>query len=180
LSVRLPHLAALALVLATGAMLLLHGAATKALPGVALTPARTARASDPPAAKATQRRAGTPAASANKSNVAAKSNRPSHGPSLASTQIAPFTYEIYPKTSPQLNLAEAGFQINVHQVSPLQEKVVISNQLGGGTALQQSFRATDRAYWIEASYGDDAPGQDANLGDDGFVLTDAQGYITQN
>ncbi len=171
MSVRAAHLGALALVLASGAVLLLHGASAKTVPGVAL-PAATAPKSQTPAPPKQAGHAKTQGASAS----AAK---PSHGPLLSSTQIAPFTFEVYPTPAAQLSQAEAGFQIAVHQVSASERKVVISNQLGGGTALQQNFLATDHAYWIETSYGDDAPGQDANLGDDGFVLTDAHGYITQ-
>jgi hypothetical protein len=171
LSVRAAHLGALALVLASGTVLLLHGASTKTVPGVAL-PAATAPKTQTAAAP-------KPAGQAKTKAPAGSAAKPTHGPLLSTTQIAPFTYQIYPTQAAQLSQAEAGFQIAIHQVSPSERKVVISNQLGGGTALQQNFLASDHAYWIETSYGDDAPGQDANLGDDGFVLTDAHGYITQ-
>ncbi len=180
--VRAAHLGALAGVLAVGAVLLLHGASAKSVPGVALSAAHTPHAASQPAPTSG---AGTPTATkqakptASRSSSSGTAAKPSHGPQLSATQIASFTYEIYPSPASQLSLADAGFQITVHQVSSSEKKVVITSQLGGGTALQQNFLASDHAYWIETSYGDDGPGQDANLGDDGFVLTDAQGYITQ-
>ena len=171
MTVRAAHLGALAVVLASGALLLLHGASAKTVPGVALATA--------PGPHATAPAAPSQAGHTKQASAPAAATKPSHGPLLSSSQIAPFTYEVYPTPTAQLSQAESGFQIAVHQVSPSERKVVITNQLGGVTALQQNFLASDRAYWIETSYGDDAPGQDANLGDDGFVLTDAQGYITQ-
>ena len=168
--VRAPHLAALLTVLAAGAWLLLHGASAKPVPGVAFagTPASQTRSAGSP------KHAADPPASHRAAHPAAKG-----ATKLSATQIWPFAYEIYPSASSQLTQADAGFQISVQPASATQRKVVVKSQLGGNTALQQNFLASDRAYWIETSYGDDAPGQDANLGDDGFVLTDAQGYITQ-
>ncbi len=168
--VRAPHLAALLTVLAVGAWLLLHGASAKPVPGVAFAGTPAAHASSAAAPK----KATDPPATHRAAHSAAKG-----GTKLSATQIWPFTYEVYPSASSQLTQADAGFQISVHPASASERKVVIRSQLGGSTALQQNFQASDRAYWIETSYGDDAPGQDANLGDDGFVLTDAQGYITQ-
>ena len=171
MTVRAAYLGALAVVLASGALLLLHGASAKAVPGVAL--------SSPPAPHAAPPAKGGHSGHSAQAKAVTAAAKQSHGPLLASTQIAPFTYEVYPTPGAQLGQAEAGFQISVRQLSAIERKVVITNQLGGVTALQQNFLASDRAYWIETNYGDDAPGQDANLGDDGFVLTDAQGYITQ-
>lgn len=170
MTVRAAHLGALAVVLASGALLLLHGASAKSLPGVALAAASASHATAPVAPQPT----GQPSAS----HAPASAVKLSHGPLLSSTQIAPFTYEVYPAPATQLSQAQAGFQIAVQPVSTSEKKVVIKNQ-SGGTALQQNFLASDHAYWIETSYSDDAPGQDANFGDDGFLLTDAQGYITQ-
>ena len=190
MSIRAPHLAALGVVLLTGGWLLSHGASVKAMPGVALAATAPATGSStaggPTHASATKGSPSStgPSASAARSHSAASTAAAAappaqHGTLLSGTQIAPFTYEIYPAAAAPLSQAEAGFTIAVHAATPGQKKVVITNQIGGVTALAQTFRSTDRAYWIETNYGDDGPGQDANLGDDGFILTDAQGYITQ-
>ncbi|HZD86655.1 MAG TPA: hypothetical protein VE088_01455 [Gaiellaceae bacterium] len=51
---------------------------------------------------------------------------------------------------------------------------------GSGQAAQTStFRAGDRVYFVEASLGDESGNVDYNFGDDGVVVTNAQGYIVQ-
>jgi hypothetical protein len=39
--------------------------------------------------------------------------------------------------------------------------------------------ASDRVYFIEASFGDDSGNTEYNFGDDGVLVTDAQGRIVQ-
>lgn len=87
-------------------------------------------------------------------------------------------YEIYPSmSSSALQGAEDGFSIHVAPTSGGMLLISIKSQFPGGPSLQQKALGTDHVYWVEANYGDDAPGQDGNLGDEGVLLTDAQGYI---
>lgn len=104
----------------------------------------------------------------------------SRGPLLSSTPYAAYAYEVYPATpSGQAVTAEDGFSVTVRRTSAGTVLLDVQSQFSGGPSLKKQVLATDRVYWVETSYGDDAPGQDANLGDDGVVLTDAHGYITQ-
>lgn len=166
MKVRLPHLGALAVVLATAGVLAAHGATAQSLPGVAMSSPPRAVSTPPRTVVASSRHPGS------STKVAAT------GPLLSSTAFASAAYEVFPRASGQLAQAEAGFQIGVQPASAGKEQLVVKSS-SGATLLQRSFLSTDRAYWIETSYGDDGPGQDANLGDDGLVLTDAQGHITQ-
>ncbi len=186
-----PRLVTLALVLAVGAALGVHGLNAPKIPGVSLSGGTTAAGGSPAASSAaassqtqgsssaSQSSSGNSQNTSGSSGSAASSPAPaSKGPLLSSTQFAPFTYEIYPTAASQAGLAEDGFSITV---KPGQSggKTLVVGAAAGGTLATKSFLNTDRVYWIETSYGDDAPGQDANYGDDGYILTDAQGYITQ-
>lgn len=98
---------------------------------------------------------------------------------LSSQSYAPYTYEVYPaKPSQQALIAETGFNIKVHPSAGGTDTISIQSQFSGGPSVTKSFLATDKVYWFEASFGDDAQGADVNLGDDGWLLTNAQGYIT--
>jgi hypothetical protein len=46
-------------------------------------------------------------------------------------------------------------------------------------ATAQTYKGGARVYVVEASMGDEAGSSDYNLGDDGVVVTDAQGRIVQ-
>lgn len=84
------------------------------------------------------------------------------------------------KPSQQALVAEAGFSIKVQPSTGGKDTISIQSQFSGGPSVTKAFLATDKVYWIEASFGDDAQGEDVNLGDDGWLLTNAQGYITTN
>ncbi len=166
-----PRLVTLAIVLAAGAALAVHGISAPQVPGVAL--AGTAPQSAAPA-HASSSGSSTHAQSQGKAKPTS-----SKGTLLSSTQIAPFTYEVYPAAAAQATQAESGFNITVKPAAGGGATLSIQSALAGGAAVTKTFQAGDKVYWIETSYGDDAPGQDANYGDDGYVLTNAQGYITQ-
>lgn len=103
---------------------------------------------------------------------------PSHGQLLSTSQFGPISYQIYPsRSSSAVQAAEDGFTIHVAPTSGGMLLISIKSQFPGGPSLQQKALGTDHVYWVEANYGDDAPGQDGNLGDEGVLLTDAQGYI---
>lgn len=40
-----------------------------------------------------------------------------------------------------------------------------------------TYAASDKIYFIEASFGDDSSNQEFNLGDDGVIATNSQGHI---
>jgi hypothetical protein len=187
-----PRLVTLALVLAVGAALGVHGLNAPNIPSVALSGGNgsaggSSAASNAGAAGTTQTSSGASqstsgssrSSSGSSSSAPASSNTPSKkGPLLSSTQFAPFTYELFPTAAAQAPQAEDGFSITV---KPGQngENTLVIGAAGGGTLATKAFLASDKVYWIETSYGDDGPGQDANYGDDGYILTDVQGYITQ-
>ncbi len=85
---------------------------------------------------------------------------------------------MYPSPGSQLAQAESGFTVTIQSGQGGGKTLSVANS-SGGSLLKRSFVSTDHVYWVETSYGDDAPGQDANYGDDAYILTDAQGYITQ-
>lgn len=122
----------------------------------------------------------TSTSSSSSSTSSSSASSSSRGPLLSSTPYAAYAYEVYPATpSGQAITAEDGFSVTVHRASGSTVLLDVQSQFSGGPSLKKQVLATDRVYWVETSYGDDAPGQDANLGDDGVVLTDAHGYITQ-
>ncbi|MDA8346152.1 MAG: hypothetical protein M0Z66_11785 [Thermaerobacter sp.] len=177
-----PRLITLGLVLAVGAALAVHGIHAPNAPGVALSGGQGSG----PAATATSSSGSTTSpnasgSSSKGSSQASTTTQPAStkGTLLSSTQIAPFTYELYPTTASQTLQAESGFTITIKSAAGGQKSLDIQSAVAGGPGLQKTFNATDKVYWIETSFGDDGPGQDANYGDDAYILTDAQGYITQ-
>ena len=180
-----PRLLTLALLLAAGAALGVHGLNAPQVPGVALSGSQNAAGASAAAGAKQSGSASSQGASTGSgqgTTTAAASSPPAHqkGTLLSSTQVAPFTYELYPTLAAQATQAEDGFTITVTPGQGGKNSLDIKGAAGGGSLVHRSILATDKVYWIETSYGDDAPGQDANFGDDGYVLTDAQGYVTQN
>lgn len=187
-----PRLITLALILVAGAALAVHGASAPATPGVALNSSGSGGGSSA-SSQTTGSTQGTAqtgsssggssgssaSSSSNASSKSAPSTSASRGPLLSSTQIAPFTYEIYPQVNSQAALAESGFTVKIGNGSSGEKTIDVQTSVPGGGGLHNQFRATDKVYWVETSFGDDGPGQDANFGDDMYIMTDAQGYITQ-
>ena len=69
-----------------------------------------------------------------------------------------------------------GLSISVHRTgSGISVKAGVSGQPGADHAYAKGARV----YVVEASMGDEAGNSDYNLGDDGVVVTDAQGRILQ-
>lgn len=102
------------------------------------------------------------------------------GPLLGSTQYAPYAYQLYPgQESGQARLAMAGFDVSVRP-SGL-GTITVSVSAAGGTqgAQTTTYPASDRVYFIEASFGDDSGNTEYNFGDDGVIATNAQGRIVQ-
>ena len=125
------------------------------------SPARagpTARASTAPAA--------TPSASGNA------------GPLLSSEPFAQFTYLVWPGTqSAAAQQAMSGLTISVsRRAGGLSVRAGVAGQ---PLPSAQFYPDGARVYVIESSLGDDSTNIDYNLGDDGLVVTDAQGRIRQ-
>ncbi len=126
---------------------------------------------------------GTPAASAPASAApgATQGPRPpatrAAGPKLSSQSYAAYAFQVWPAASSAARAAATGLVIRVSRQGP-----GISVRAGvAGQPLPAAtyYPAGAKVYVIEASMGDDAGGADYNLGDDGLVVTDAQGRIVQ-
>jgi hypothetical protein len=133
------------------------------------------------------RTAGTPAAHPRSSAVGpAASARPASGPAgaasspaptLASQPYAQYAFQVWPgKPTAAAQAALTGLSVTVQvQAGGLLVTAGVNGQPAGAPHL---YRAGARVYVVEASMGDDSGGgSDYNLGDDGLIVTDAQGRI---
>jgi hypothetical protein len=57
--------------------------------------------------------------------------------------------------------------------------ILVTAAANGQSAGAQTYPRGARVYVVESSLGDDSGSSDYNLGDDGLVVTDAQGRIVQ-
>jgi hypothetical protein len=99
------------------------------------------------------------------------------GPPLSSQSFASYSYVVWPGApSAAARSAMTGLSITVHRTgSGLSVTAGVSGQPGAPHA----YPGGARVYVVEASMGDEAGNSDYNLGDDGVVVTDAQGRIVQ-
>jgi hypothetical protein len=127
----------------------------------------------------------TAPSSSSSTTVPAKGSSPTSGPPaqklgplLSSTQYAQYAYQVYPgPESSRTRQATAGFDIQVtSQAGTIHLSVSVP---GNGQAQTASYPAGDRVYFIEATLGDDSGNSDYSFGDDGVVVTNAQGYLVQ-
>jgi hypothetical protein len=98
---------------------------------------------------------------------------------LSSTQYASYAYQLYPgQESSQTKLATAGFDV---RITPSAGNIDVSVSATGSTQGAQSstYPASDHVYFIEASLGDDSGNSEYNYGDDGVLVTNADGRIVQ-
>ncbi len=73
--------------------------------------------------------------------------------------------------------ALTGLTVTVHnRASGLSVTAGVTGQGPGSTKL---YVGGVRVYVVEASLGDDSGNSDYNLGDDGLVVTNAQGRVVQ-
>lgn len=98
------------------------------------------------------------------------------GALLASQPFAPYSFVIWPGTpSVAAKAALTGLSVSVHrQASGLSITAGVNGQTAGPAHL---YPKGVRVYVVEATMGDDSGNSDYNLGDDGIVVTDAQGRI---
>jgi hypothetical protein len=100
------------------------------------------------------------------------------GPKLGSQSYSSYAFQVWPGTvSSAAKAAEIGLVIKVRQQG---SGISVSAGVAGQTLPAPTFYPNGtRVYVIEASLGDDSGNSDYNLGDDGLVVTDAQGRILQ-
>jgi hypothetical protein len=101
---------------------------------------------------------------------------PTPGPKLSSQSYASYSFAVWPVTpTAAAKAAETGLVIKVSRQG---NGILVSAGLAGQPLPAPVFYPTGaKVYVIEASMGDDASNSDYNLGDDGLVVTDAQGRI---
>lgn len=163
-----------------GGLLAAHGWAdwrTPVVPG-GLGPGAAAgrlsgSASGPAAAASPRNSPGRTAGPASSPSPASSARHP--GPLLASQPFAPYAYQIWPgRRSSAAQAALAGLTITTHRQSTGLSVVAGVN---GQPGSPRFYPAGARVYVVEAALGDDSGNSDYNLGDDGIVVTDAQGRI---
>ncbi len=100
----------------------------------------------------------------------------SPGPPLKSQPFAPYAFSIWPGTpNSAAQAALTGLSISVRrQGAGLSVSASVNGQPAGAPHL---YPGGADVYVIEASMGDDSGSSEYNLGDDGIVVTDAQGRI---
>jgi hypothetical protein len=152
----------------------LAGGTTSAAPAMSPAPASAS------AAPATQGPSASPAAA---SPAATPSSSPasssSHaGPALSSEPFASAAFQIWPgPMSAAAQQALTGLTVSVHkQRTGLS---VVAGVHGQPSAAPHLYVGGVKVYVVEASMGDDSGNSDYSLGDDGLVVTNAQGRIMQ-
>jgi hypothetical protein len=95
---------------------------------------------------------------------------------LSSQPFAQYAYVIWPgKPGPAAQAALAGLTINVRRQGT--GVSVVAGVTGQQASAPHYYPLGARVYVIEASLGDDSGNSDYNLGDDGIIVTDADGRI---
>jgi hypothetical protein len=159
-------LALLAVTGAVGLILGLHGWSVR---GAGFPPGSLVAGSGPataPRASAAPRATGSPGHPA----------AGGHGPLLSSEPYAREAYQVWPGTrSAAARLALTGLKISVRrQGSGLS---VTAGVIGQASPAPHLYPLGARVYVVEASLGDDSGNTDYSLGDDGLVVTSAQGSV---
>lgn len=102
----------------------------------------------------------------------------SPGPLLSSEPYAQYAFQVWPGTpSAAAKAALTGLSVTVRsRAGGLSVTASVNGQAAGAPHV---YSGGVRVYIVEASMGDDSGASDYNLGDDGLVVTDAQGRIVQ-
>ena len=150
----------------------------------ASAPARTAPAHPAPAHPATPTTqasatpaGGTPSPGTSQATpVAQPSASASVGPWLGSEPYASYAYLVWPGTlSAASQAAMSGLTISVTRKTG--GISVVAGATGQQLPPARFYPGGAKVYVIESALGDDSGSQDYNLGDDGLVVTNAQGDI---
>lgn len=173
-------LAVLALAGLVGIGLAIHGyghGAVLAGPSGALAPARGSHAGASTPSPTPNRSASTTQPASSTPQQTSTTAQQKLGPLLSSTPYAPYAFRVYPGPESRLaRQATAGFAVHVRPTGgtiAVSVSAVGSGQQGGTS----TFPASDRVYFIEATLGDDSGNAEYNFGDDGLIVTDAQGHV---
>lgn len=98
------------------------------------------------------------------------------GPLLRAQSFAPYSFLVWPGTpSAAAKTALTGLSISVRRTGS--GIAVTAGVVGQPRSAPRTYPGGARVYVVEASLGDEAGNSDYNLGDDGLVVTDAQGRI---
>lgn len=101
------------------------------------------------------------------------------GPPLSSTQYASAAYQIYPgPINSTARAALAGFSASFKRTAA-GVLMTFSSPGSGQPPTHHTYAASDKIYFIEESFGDDSGNSEFNFGDDGLIVTNAQGRIIQ-
>lgn len=111
-----------------------------------------------------------------KAGPSANSRAGAPGPLLTSQPFAQYSFVVWPGTqSAAAKAALTGLSVSVRQqATGLSVTAGVNGQQAGSAHF---YLKGARVYVVEASMGDDSGNSDYNLGDDGIVVTDAQGRI---
>jgi hypothetical protein len=166
-------LALLAVTAVTGIALAVHGWSGR---HTGLTPGALAGSSSTAGAVRPAGPAGPSAAPAPPSSGA--SPAATAGPLLSAQSYGPYSFRVWPGTpSAAAQAALTGLSVKVRRQG---SGIVVTAGVLGQPSNPPHFYASGAAvYVIEASLGDDSGNSDYSLGDDGLVVTDAQGRILQ-
>lgn len=99
------------------------------------------------------------------------------GPLLSKSPYAPYAFRIYPGApAAGVRSAMAGFG---YSIQDLGSKIQLTLTVRGSSQapIRHTYPSSYRVYFVEASMGDDSGLSEYNFGDDGLVVTDAQGRI---
>jgi hypothetical protein len=100
------------------------------------------------------------------------------GPLLRSEPYASATYQVWPgPLSAAATQALTGLKVAVHRRGA--GLLVTAGVIGQAPGAPHLYVGGARVYVVEASLGDDSGNADYNLGDDGLVVTNAQGRIVR-
>jgi len=166
-----------------GVLLGVHGWSGRAhgLPPTGLAGSRPAASATPTSSSAAPPSPG-PTAGPRQGPTAAPSQSqsaaPKPGPKLSSQSYASYSFQVWPGSpSAAAKAAETGLVITVRRQG---SGILVAGGVAGQPLPAARLYPTGaHVYVIEASMGDDSGNTDYNLGDDGLIVTDAQGRILQ-
>lgn len=100
------------------------------------------------------------------------------GPLLSAEPYASYSFRVWPGTpSAAARAALTGLTVRVRRQGP---GITVTASVSGQPAAAPRFYADGaRVYIVEATLGDDSGNSDYSLGDDGLIVTDAQGRIVR-
>jgi len=165
-------LALLAVTALTGVVLAVHGWSGRhsGLPAGALAASSPAQAPSAPA----------PSSSAPAATPSSPGASPAGGPGplLSAQSYAQYSFRVWPGT-PDAAAQAALTGLTVKIVRQGSGIMVTAGVIGQPANAPRFYSHGAMVYVVEASMGDDSGNSDYSLGDDGLVVTDAQGRILQ-